>query len=38
MSDWYTRLPFSRRPVIHLIDVNELPNLHVGEDNSLELD
>ena len=37
MSDWYTRLPFSRRPVIHLIDVNELPNLVMGDD-SLELD
>lgn len=38
MSDWYTRLPFSRRPVIHLIDVNELPNLVTGSDDSLELD
>ena len=27
MSDWYARLPFSRRPVIHLLDVAELPNL-----------
>ena len=27
ISDWYTGLPFSRRPVIHLIDVAELPNL-----------
>ena len=34
MSDWYTRLPFSRRPVIHLIDVNELPNL-ITNDNGL---
>lgn len=38
MSDWYTRLPFSRRPVIHLIDVNELPNLVTDGDDSLELD
>lgn len=38
MSDWYTRLPFSRRPVIHLIDVNELPNLLTKDDDSLELD
>lgn len=38
MSDWYTRLPFSRRPVIHLIDVNELPNLLTRDDDSLELD
>ena len=27
VSDWYVNLPFSRRPVIHLIDVAELPNL-----------
>ncbi|MBO4813227.1 rod shape-determining protein [Candidatus Saccharibacteria bacterium] len=27
VSDWYKSLPFSRRPVIHLIDVAELPNL-----------
>jgi cell division protein FtsA len=29
ISDWYTNLPFSRRPVIHLIDVNELPDLDI---------
>lgn len=38
MSDWYTRLPFLRRPVIHLIDVNELPNLVTDGDDSLKLD
>lgn len=27
VSDWYANLPFSRRPVIHLIDIAELPNL-----------
>lgn len=27
LSDWYQGLPFSRRPVIHLIDVLDLPNL-----------
>lgn len=27
ISDWYTNLPFSRRPTIHLIDVGELPDL-----------
>ena len=27
ISDWYKDLPFSRRPVIHLIDVAELPDL-----------
>ncbi len=28
VSDWYEKLPFSRRPVIHLIDVAELPDLN----------
>lgn len=27
ISDWYQSLPFSRRPIIHLISVEELPNL-----------
>lgn len=27
MSDWYINLPFARRPIIHLIDIAELPNL-----------
>lgn len=27
VSDWYEGLPFSRRPVIHLIDIAELPDL-----------
>lgn len=31
ISDWYTHLPFSRRPVIHLIDTAELPNLIIGD-------
>lgn len=38
MSDWYTRLPFSRRPVIHLIDVNELPNLITNDNGFPGLD
>lgn len=36
ISDWYKGLPFSRRPIIHLLEVEELPNLIV-EDNP-ELD
>ena len=36
ISDWYTSLPFSRRPVIHLIDVAELPNLKREEDFDLD--
>ena len=36
VSDWYQSLPFSRRPVIHLLDVNELPNLIIGEENHLD--
>ena len=31
ISDWYTSLPFARRPVIHLLDVAELPNLIMKE-------
>lgn len=31
VSDWYVNLPFSRRPVIHLIDIAELPNLILGK-------
>lgn len=27
ISDWYESLAFSRRPIIHLIDVEDLPNL-----------
>ena len=30
-SDWYTSLPFSRRPVINLLDTEGLPNLILGE-------
>lgn len=33
ISDWYKGLPFSRRPVIHLIDVNDLPNLDLSKLN-----
>ena len=31
VSDWYKSLPFSRRPVIHLIDVDDLPDLILGD-------
>ncbi len=33
LSDWYSSLPFSRRPVIHLIDITDLPNLDLGSLN-----
>ena len=33
ISDWYQNLPFSRRPVIHLIDVSELPDLNTDHLN-----
>lgn len=29
-SDWYNGLPFSRRPVINLLDITGLPNLILG--------
>ncbi|MBR2994811.1 pilus assembly protein PilM [Candidatus Saccharibacteria bacterium] len=36
VSDWYESLPFSRRPVIHLIDVSELPNLKNEENFEID--
>ena len=36
VSDWYQNLPFSRRPIIHLMDVDELPNLVIGEEDNLD--
>lgn len=33
VSDWYEGLPFSRRPIINLIDVNDLPNLNMNKLN-----
>ena len=38
ISDWYQDLPFSRRPIIHLMDVAELPNLVVDDDEESDLD
>ena len=38
ISDWYQTLPFSRRPIIHLMDVAELPNLLMTDDADLLLD
>ncbi len=35
ISDWYQGLPFSRRQVIHLIDVAELPDLIIEEEQNL---
>ena len=36
ISDWYKDLPFSRRPVIHLMDTAELPNLVIEDDTELD--
>ena len=36
ISDWYKGLAFSRRPVIHLIDVNDLPDLVLPKDHELD--
>ena len=41
VSDWYKDLAFSRRPVIHLLDITELPNLSLSrlkEDEKILLD
>ena len=34
ISDWYKDLPFSRRPIIHLIDIEDLPNLKTNHLNA----
>ena len=36
LSDWYEALPFSRRPIIQLIDVHDLPDLIIKEDSKLD--
>ncbi|MBR2855722.1 pilus assembly protein PilM [Candidatus Saccharibacteria bacterium] len=36
ISDWYKDLPFSRRPIIHLMETAELPNLIVDESTQLD--
>ena len=36
ISDWYKELPFSRRPVIHLMDITELPNLDIKEADAID--
>ena len=34
ISDWYKDLPLSRRPIIHLIDTGDLPNLKTDHLNA----
>ena len=36
ISDWYKDLPFSRRPIIHLMDTDELPNLVIDDSSNLD--
>lgn len=36
ISDWYENLPFSRRPLIHLIEVQDLPNLITNPDSGID--
>ncbi len=36
ISDWYQTLPFSRRPIIHLIEIDDLPNLILKNDFHLD--
>lgn len=36
VSDWYEALPFPRRPVIHLVDIAELPNFKIEDEASLD--
>ena len=36
ISDWYQSLPFARRPLIHLLEVEELPNLKNEKDFDID--
>jgi len=36
ISDWYKNLPFSRRPIIHIIDVAELPDMTLEKKHGLD--
>ena len=36
LSSWYSNLPLSRRPIIHLLDISELPGLIVPENSLLD--
>lgn len=36
LSNWYQSLPFSRRPIIHLLNVNDLPDLEIGTEFELD--
>ncbi|MBQ6313302.1 pilus assembly protein PilM [Candidatus Saccharibacteria bacterium] len=37
LSDWYESLPFARRPLINLIDVNDLPDINTEKLNAAGL-
>ena len=36
ISDWYEGLPFARRPLIHLMEIAELPNLKNEQDFEID--
>ncbi len=36
LSDWYTELPFSRRPVINIIDITTLPDIEFKSKTELD--
>ena len=36
VTDWYKDLPFPRRPIIHLMEVSELPNLLLDDIKELD--
>lgn len=36
ISDWYLNLPFSRRPIIHLIDITTLPDITINLKTTLD--
>ncbi len=35
-SDWYKKLPFSKRPIIHLIDPEDIPDIENGSKINLD--
>ena len=35
-SDWYQDLPFSRRPIIHLVEAHDIPGIHNNTDAILD--
>ncbi len=35
-SDWFSELPFARRPVVHLVDIADIPGISNNTDSALD--